>query len=56
MVGVIFGMYIGSVCFTLLVSEGFSNTYLRSTPGVGGLITIKSKEIKNECDLLVMRK
>lgn len=54
-VGVIFGMFIGSVCFTLLVSEDFNNKYFRSTPGIGGLTTIQSKEIKNECNSLVMR-
>ncbi|XP_022174745.1 acetyl-coenzyme A transporter 1-like [Myzus persicae] len=41
-VGVPFGMFIGSVCFTLLVSEQFNITYFRATPGTGGLITMKS--------------
>lgn len=45
-VGVPFGMFIGSVCFTLLVSEQFNATYFRATPGTGGLITMKSTKIK----------
>lgn len=35
-------MFIGSVCFTLLVSEQFNITYFRAAPGTGGLITMKS--------------
>jgi len=45
-VGVPFGMFIGSVCFTLLVSDQFNTTYFRATPGTGGLITMKSTKIK----------
>ncbi|CAI6366795.1 unnamed protein product [Macrosiphum euphorbiae] len=41
-VGVPFGMFIGSVCFTLLVSDQFNSTYFRSTPGTGGLVSMKS--------------
>lgn len=40
--GLAIGMFIGSVCFTLLVSEQFSNKYFRMKPDVGGLITMKS--------------
>lgn len=41
-VGVPLGMFIGSVCFILLVSEQFSNKYLRTLPETGGLLTMKS--------------
>lgn len=45
-VGVIFGIFVASVGFVLLVSEDFNNKYFRTTPGTGGLTTIKSIEIK----------
>ncbi|CAH1724862.1 acetyl-coenzyme A transporter 1-like isoform X2 [Aphis gossypii] len=41
-VGVPFGMFLGSVCFTLLVSEQFNVTHFRAAPGAGGLISMKS--------------
>ncbi|XP_026808439.1 acetyl-coenzyme A transporter 1-like [Rhopalosiphum maidis] len=41
-VGVPFGMFLGSVCFTLIVSEQFNVTYFRAVPGAGGLLTMKS--------------
>lgn len=45
-VGVPFGMFIGSVCFVLLMSEQFNINYFRAAPGSGGLITMKSTKIK----------
>lgn len=42
-IGVLFGIFLGEVCFTLLVSEEFNTKYFRSTPGTGGLISMKSK-------------
>lgn len=41
-IGVPIGMFIGSVCFTLLVSEQFSVKYLGAITGAGGVITMKS--------------
>lgn len=41
-VGVPIGMFTGSVCFTLLVSEQFSVNFLKTTPGTGGIMTMKS--------------
>lgn len=41
-VGVPIGMFIGSVCFTLLISEQFWNTHLRTVPSAEGLVTKKS--------------
>ncbi|KAE9541283.1 hypothetical protein AGLY_004528 [Aphis glycines] len=41
-IGVLFGIFLGEVCFTLLVSEEFNTKYFRSTPGTGGLISMKS--------------
>ncbi|XP_026805456.1 acetyl-coenzyme A transporter 1-like [Rhopalosiphum maidis] len=40
--GIAFGLYIGSVCPVLLSSEYFCNKYLRFTPDVGGILSIKS--------------
>lgn len=44
-IGFAAGMFIGSTCFTLLVSEQFSNLYLNTSPGTGGLITMKSTKV-----------
>ncbi|XP_022174752.1 acetyl-coenzyme A transporter 1-like [Myzus persicae] len=40
--GLPIGMFIGSVCPILLVSEDFTNKYLRVMPTTGGLITLQS--------------
>jgi len=45
-IGVPIGMFIGSVCFTLLVSEHFSVKYLGAIIGAGGVITMKSTDMK----------
>jgi len=45
-IGVPIGMFIGSVCFTLLVSEQFSVKYLGAITGAGGVITMKSTDMK----------
>lgn len=45
--GIPIGMFIGSVCFTLLVSEKFSDKILHRTPGSGGLVTMKSTANEN---------
>jgi len=39
-------MFLGSVCFTLLVSEQFNVTHFRAAPGAGGLISMKGMKIK----------
>jgi len=36
------GMFIGSVCFILLVSKDFANKFVRSEPEAGGLMTMQS--------------
>ncbi|XP_060851932.1 acetyl-coenzyme A transporter 1-like [Rhopalosiphum padi] len=41
-IGVPIGMFLGSVCFTLLVSEQFNVKYLGTATGKGGIITMKS--------------
>ncbi|VVC28221.1 Major facilitator superfamily domain,Acetyl-coenzyme A transporter 1 [Cinara cedri] len=41
-VGAAAGMCIGSVCPILLASEDFCNRYLRITPGIGAIMSIKS--------------
>lgn len=41
-VGVPIGMFSGSVCFTLLVSEDFCVKHFGTTPGAGGIMTMKS--------------
>ncbi|XP_060878936.1 acetyl-coenzyme A transporter 1-like [Metopolophium dirhodum] len=41
-IGVPIGMFSGSVCFTLLVSEEFSVKHLGTIPGAGGIMTMKS--------------
>jgi len=41
-VGVSIGMFTSSVCFVMLVSEKFRDTYIRTTAGSGGLITMQS--------------
>jgi len=46
-IGVPIGMFLGSVCFTLLVSEQFNVKYLGTATGKGGIITMKSTEIKS---------
>lgn len=43
-VGVPVGMFIGSICFTLLVSKSFSDKYLWTRPGTGELVTMKSTD------------
>jgi len=40
--GLPIGMFIGSVFPILLVSEDFSNKYLRAIPAKGGLMTLQS--------------
>ncbi|XP_016657601.1 acetyl-coenzyme A transporter 1-like isoform X2 [Acyrthosiphon pisum] len=40
--GLVIGMIISYVCSVLLTSEDFSNKYLRFSPNVGGVITMKS--------------
>ncbi|XP_015365764.1 PREDICTED: acetyl-coenzyme A transporter 1-like [Diuraphis noxia] len=41
-IGVPIGMFSGSVCFTLLVSEEFSVKYFGTNLGTGGIMTMKS--------------
>ncbi|KAL5239627.1 hypothetical protein ACI65C_007037 [Semiaphis heraclei] len=41
-IGVPIGMFSGSVCFTLLVSEEFSVKHFGTTLGTGGIMTMKS--------------
>lgn len=41
-VGLPIGMFLGSVCFTLLVSEESGETYLGKKPGTGPIVTMKS--------------
>jgi len=43
--GLPIGMFIGSVCPILLVSEDFSNKYFRVMPTTGGLMTLQSTYI-----------
>jgi len=45
--GLPIGMFIGSVCPILLVSEEFNNKYFRVIPTTGGLMTLKSTYIYN---------
>ncbi|XP_026823089.1 acetyl-coenzyme A transporter 1-like [Rhopalosiphum maidis] len=40
--GILFGIFLGEVCFTLLVSEEFNIKYFRAMPGAGGLVSMKS--------------
>lgn len=40
--GLPIGMFIGSVCFTLLVSEQFGKKYFKIESDKGGLVTMKS--------------
>jgi len=46
-IGVPIGMFSGSVCFTLLVSEQFSVKHLGTIPGAGGIMTMKSTDVKS---------
>jgi len=46
-IGVPIGMFSGSVCFTLLVSEEFCVKHFGTTLGTGGVMTMKSKDIKS---------
>lgn len=47
-IGQIIGGMVSAVSFILFTSEDFSNKYLRITPNVGGIVTIKSKSIKKK--------
>lgn len=40
-----FGMLIGSTVPILFTSEDFCNKYLRNTSDVGGVLTMKSKQV-----------